>query len=602
MLLDLLLVLFIILDILLSCKPAHYSKSRLPSTGKYGILYACYYSEGSAPCSQVTKLRFLWRISRVKEGITSMTDSNLEATGLSHGKGGAEDLDVEALIQQTLEESKALKKAATPPAEKKEEKAYAATGISISKKESAAPINPSTPFSAEPTILAAATQPSAAAPATAPAPTKSPEQTTAKELQGTAVPAQDAFSSALKEYKAGDLVVGTIAKVDNNSVLVDIGYKAEGFLDIKEFAPEEIKAGIKVGDKINVLIERLENREGYVVLSKRKADYENSWNQAYRAYKDRSLLEAKVTSAVKGGLVVDYNGIRGFIPASQVKKEAEGKLEDFVGTVIPIKVIQIDRRTGKVVLSHKLAAEEKKQYEKEKLFNEIEVGQVKHGAVSSIKSFGAFVNLSGIEGLIHVSELSWKRVKHPSEVLKVGQELDVFVLGVDKINHKIALGLKELQADPWAEAANHFKVGQVAKGKVARLATFGAFIELDHNLEGLCHVSELSLQPVKEPSEAVKPGDEVEVKILRILPDEQKIGLSIRRVLQDREKARLKEEQDKLQAQKEAESRVTIGDMLKQKETEKQEREEKAAAPEAESMAAQSDLEISEKPITPPEN
>lgn|GEM_PF-415049 len=555
----------------------------MPITNKCGILYPSR------------------RISRAKEGTTSMTDSNLSATNLSHGKGSAEDLDVETLIKQTLEESKALKKTAaepSPAAEKKEEKTYVATGISIPKKESAGPINPSTPFSAEPTIPAAAS----AAPAAAATPVKPAEPPTAKEPQGTAANPQDAFSSALKEYKPGDLVVGTIAKADHTSILVDIGYKAEGFLDIKEFTPEEIKAGIKVGDKVTVLIERLENREGYVVLSKRKADYENSWNQAYRAYKERSLLEAKVTSAVQGGLVVDYNGIRGFIPASQVKKEADAKLEDFVGTVIPIKVIQIDRRAGKVVLSHKLAAGEKKQYEKDKLIDEIEVGQVKHGTVSSIKSFGAFVNLGGIEGLIHISELSWKRVKHPSEVLKVNQELDVFVLGVDKVNHKIALGLKELQADPWAEAINHFKVGQVVKGTVVRLASFGAFIELDHNLEGLCHVSELSLQPVREPSEAVKPGDIVEVKILRILPDEQKIGLSIRRVLQDREKAQIREEQEKQQAQKEAESRVTIGDMLKQKEAEKIEREEKAAAPEAESMAAQSDLEISTKPIAPPEN
>ena len=251
-------------------------------------------------------------------------------------------------------------------------------------------------------------------------------------------------------------------------------------------------------------------------------------------------------------------GIRGFIPASQVAKKAETKLEEFVGKTIPIKIIDIDRRQGKVVLSHKLAASEKQKFQIDKLLDELEIGQVRHGVVSSIKSFGAFVDLGGIEGLIHLTELSWKRVNHPGEVLKLGDEIDVFVLGVDKTNRKVALGLKELQPDPWVEANELYKVGQIVKGKVTRLVKFGAFIELEKGLEGLCHISELSTKPVHRPEDAVRVGDEVTVKILRVLPEEQKIGLSIKEAAIEREKEKIKQE-------KQEKSKVTIEDVLKEK-------------------------------------
>lgn len=501
-----------------------------------------------------------------------------KGTSLGQGKGGIDDNDVEALIQETLAETKAQDTQKKATLEKSasggEEKSFKGT-----------PLAPQKPKAEPPKVKPATTT----APKPAAPPKKQPPQTQVKKPAKVEEP-KDAYEASFKEYKRGDVVPGTVVKIDNTAILVDIAYKAEGIIDPKELTPEEQKGGIKVGDKINVLIEKLENREGYVVVSKQKADYEMGWKQAFQAYKKRSLLEAKVTGAVKGGLVVDYNGIRGFIPASQVKKEKDQKLEDFVGKTIPIKVIRIDRRAGKIVLSHKLAAGEKKQFEKEKIINEIEVGQIRKGTVSSIKNFGAFVDLGGIEGLIHITEMSWKRIKHPSAMLKVGQETEVFVLGVDKVNKKVALGLKELQADPWEDAANHFKVGKVVKGKVARLTNFGAFIELDHDLEGLCHISELSTQKVANPQDVVKPGDEVEVKILRVLPDEQKIGLSIKRVIQDREKAKLKE----IEAQKAEESKVTIGDMIKSKEEEKTKAEKSAAGgnPAEESMAVQTDIEI----------
>ena len=496
-----------------------------------------------------------------------------EGTSLGQGKGGIDDNDVEALIQETLAETKAQSTKEKVVIEKKEEKSFKGTPLAPQKPKV-------TPQPAKP-----ATQ---AAPQSTEFPTKQPTPPAATKAVAKPEEPKDAYEATFKEYKIGDVVQGTIVKIDNSAILVDIAYKAEAIIDPQELSSKEQKGGLKIGDKINVLIEKLENREGYVVVSKKNADYEMGWKQAFQAYKKRSLLEAKVTSAVKGGLVVDYNGIRGFIPASQVKKEEKDqKLEDFVDKTISIKVIRIDRRAGKIVFSHKLAAGEKKQFEKEKIIHEIEVGQTRKGTVSSLKNFGAFVDLGGIEGLIHITEMSWKRIKHPSVMLKVGQEIEVFVLGVDKVNKKVALGLKELQADPWEDAPSHFKAGQVVKGTVARLTNFGAFIELEHDLEGLCHISELSTQKVAHPQDVVKPGDVVDLKILRVLPDEQKIGLSIRRVTQDREKAKLKE----MEAKKAEETKITIGDMIKSKEAEKS-KAKKEAKPSEESMAVKTDIEI----------
>lgn len=382
-----------------------------------------------------------------------------------------------------------------------------------------------------------------------------------------------AYEKTFKKYNVGDIVKGTVVKLDPSGVLVDIGYKAEGLIlpeELSEKPFREIEEVVKIGDKVEVFIENLENKEGYVVLSMKGADYEKKWRETYEAYKQKKVLEAKVTSAVKGGLVVDYEGIRGFIPASQVAKKADVPLEKFVGKTIPIKIIEINRRQGKIVLSHKLAAGEKQRFQVDKLLNQLEVGQIKKGVVTSIKKFGAFVDIGGIEGLIHLTELSWKRVNHPSEVLKLGDEIDVFVLGVDKTSRKIALGLKELQPDPWVQAEELYKVGETVKGKVTRLINFGAFIELEKGLEGLCHVSELSTKPVQNPEDILKVGDEVKVKILRILPEEQKIGLSLRELEIEAEKQTLKE----LQEKEAKEKKVTIGDIVKEKKKKAEDEEE----------------------------
>lgn len=459
----------------------------------------------------------------------------LKGTSIEKGKGEIEFLEVEDLIRQTLEESKRLEKTVTTPAKEDAKEEFKATVLS-------APIK------------------------TPPPPEKAKEEEKAKETVSSG------YEATFKEYNVGDIVKGTVIKVDPSGVLVDIKYKADGLILPEELSekpfgsPEEV---VKVGDVIDVYIENLENKEGYVVLSKKRADYEKKWKIALDALRSKKLLEGKVIQVLRGGLVVDWEGIRGFIPASQVSRKAEETLESFAGKVLPVKVIEVNRRQGKIVLSHKLAAGEKEKLDAQKLLDELEVGQIRRGRVSSLKSFGAFVDLGGIEGLIHITELSWKRVKHPSEVLKLGDEIDVFVLGVDKINKKVALGLKELQPDPWVTASELYRPGQVVKAKILRFAKFGAFAELEHGLEGLIHISELSKEPVQKPEDAVKIGDVVDVKILRVIPEEQKIGLSIREVLLDQEK---KAEQEALQSAAEG-KKVTIADMIAEKERARAEKE-----------------------------
>jgi small subunit ribosomal protein S1 len=455
-------------------------------------------------------------------------------TSLGSSKSGSSD-DLDALIKETLEENKKVQ------APKKEElsSGFKATHISIAPKPAPRPVS---------------------------APVMPPSSKRSETLapKSPAVQAEEAaYEATFKSYKTGDIVKGTVVKVDPSGVLVDINYKSDGFIPPSELSDKSfsnINDIVKIGDKIDVLIEKLEDKEGYIVLSRRKAEYENKWRIVYDVYKTRRAIEAKVTSAVKGGLVVDYNGIRGFIPASQVAKETEDQIESLVGKTIPIKIIEINRRQGKVIMSHKIAAGEKVRPDTSKVFEDLEVGQVKHGAVTSLKNFGAFVDIGGVEGLIHLTELSWKRVNHPSDLLKVGQELDVFVLGVDKENKKVALGLKELQPDPWVGAAELYKPGQIVKAKIARFVKFGAFAELDGNLEGLIHISEISDQPIIRPEDVIKVGEIVDVKVLKVLPEEQKIGLSIKEAKKHEEK---KETEGYAAPEKKA---VTIGDAMKDKE------------------------------------
>jgi 4-hydroxy-3-methylbut-2-enyl diphosphate reductase len=478
----------------------------------------------------------------------------LKGTFIEKGKGASEFGEVEDLIRQTLEESRKLEKVVTLDKE----------SVAAEKKEDFKATTFTAPPKPVPVIEKKAPPP--------PTPPKAKEEPPSE------------YEKTFKQYEAGDIVKGTVLKVDPSGVLVDIKYKADGLITPEELSeravgsPEEV---VKVGDVISVYIENLENKEGYVVLSKKRADYERKWKIAIDAYHNKQLIEGKVVQALTGGLVVDCEGVRGFIPASQVSKKPEETLSSFMGKTLPVKVIEVNRRQGKIVLSHKLGNSEKEKYNAGKILDELEVGQVRRGRVVSLKSFGAFVDLGGIEGLIHITELSWKRVNHPSEVLKMGDEIEVFVLGVDKISKKVALGLKELQPDPWVNASELYKPGQTVKAKVLRFAKFGAFVELEHGLEGLIHISELSREPVQKPEDAVKIGDVVEVKILRVIPDEQKIGLSIKELQLAKEKAAVKE----AAASQVEEKKITIGDILAEKERARAEKESEAEETETESYA-----------------
>lgn len=480
-----------------------------------------------------------------------------KATSIDKTKGSAEFSEVEELIRQTLAESKKLDKpaqAATPiasPALEPKKEDFKATTFTPQK-----PAQPAAPL------------PTPSSPASLPV----------KE-----VPQASSYEATFKEYKIGDIVKGKVLKVDPSGILVDINYKADGLILPEEISDRASAEHLKVGEIIKVLIENLENKEGYVVLSKRKADFEIKWKLAQDAFRDQTILSGLVIQVLRGGLVVDCDGLRGFIPASQVNKPPEVTLESFANQTIPVKVIEVNSRQGKIVLSHKQAAGQKGKLDTNKLFAELEVGQVRRGKVGNLKPFGAFVDLGGVEGLIHLTELSWKRVKHPSEVVKTGQEIDVFVLGVDKIGKKVSLGLKELQPDPWANATQLYKPGQVVKAKILRFAKFGAFAELEQGLEGLIHISEMSKEPLEKPEDAVKIGDVVEVKVLRVLPDEQRIGLSIKAVRVARER-----EEQKAANPPVEEKKITIGDMIADKERARAERDaEFEAGPEepAESTA-----------------
>ncbi|MCU0641091.1 MAG: 30S ribosomal protein S1 [Candidatus Margulisbacteria bacterium] len=489
------------------------------------------------------------------------------ATSFDKSRGDAGLSEVEELIRQTLAETKKPEKTAEPASAPDKKDEFKATSFSAEPKPAPVAPPPLQPILSQPVAKATASK------------------------QPVVTAETSAYDATMKEYEPGDIVKGKVLKIDQSGILVDIKYKADGLIPIEELAdripknPEEI---VKVGDVIDVLIEKLENKEGYALLSKKKADFEKGWKIANDAYHRRSLLAGKVLQALKGGLVVDCDGLRGFVPASQVAKKPEETLDSFVGQTIPLRVIEVNQRQGKIVLSHRQAAGEKEKLDSLKILEELEVGQVRKGKVSHLKPFGAFVDLGGIEGLIHLTELSWKRVKHPSEVVKPGEEIDVFILGVDRVNRKVSLGLKELLPDPWASAGDLYKPGQIVKAKVLRFAKFGAFAELERGLEGLIHISELSREPVQNPGDAVKIGETYDVKILRVLPAEQRIGLSIKEVLKMKEKAAAKAAAatPTVLAATTEEKKVTIADIIAEKERAKAEKE----AAEAEAAAGTDEL------------
>jgi small subunit ribosomal protein S1 len=344
-----------------------------------------------------------------------------------------------------------------------------------------------------------------------------------------------------KTLSYGQVMEGEVMFADRDEILVDIGSKSEGIIPSREFSTltDEEKAAISVGDTILVFVVQAENQEGQAVLSIDRARQEKSWRLLQEQHEAAETIMAEVTNYNKGGLLVNLDGVRGFVPASQVTEIRGGDdgtkqadMARLIGTSLPLKIIEINRHRNRLILSERQAVQEKRDSMKERLIEELTEGETRSGRVTSICDFGAFVDVGGADGLVHLSELSWSRVKHPSEVLSVGEEVDVYVLGINADEKKIALSIKRTQPEPWSQVATKYEVGQLVRSTVTQLANFGAFARIEDGIEGLIHVSELSEQRIGHPRQVVAEGQDLILRIIRIDPQRRRMGLSLRRALE----------------------------------------------------------------------
>jgi small subunit ribosomal protein S1 len=338
---------------------------------------------------------------------------------------------------------------------------------------------------------------------------------------------EEAMRQITTRFAAGEIVKGRIIEVRPKEVLVDIGYKSEGVIPLSEFL-EPTTA--KVGDEIDVLIEKLEDKEGNVVLSHEKAEFKKNWDRIQAICAEGGKVSGKVKAAVKGGLVVNI-GVEAFLPASQIDVVPPRNLQVFLGNTYEFKVVKINQERQNVVLSRRELIEAERTERREKLLGEMMPGDIRKGVVKNITDFGAFIDLNGLDGLLHITDMSWGRIGHPSEILKVGQELDVVVLDINKEKGRVSLGLKQKLANPWENIETKYTLNQRVKGRVVNLVPYGAFVELEPGVEGLVHVTELSwTKRIAKPSDMLKQDQEVEAVVLGINKDEQKISLGLRQL------------------------------------------------------------------------
>ncbi len=351
----------------------------------------------------------------------------------------------------------------------------------------------------------------------------------------------DEQDSQFKSIKRGDVIEGQIVRIDQDEILVDIGLKSEGVLSTKELPAQGYGslAELNVGDTVLVYIMQPETPEGHAVVSIKRARQERQWRIAQEQFERGELLEAEVIDHNKGGLIVNLEGIRGFVPISQIlnlrredsadNAETQTKLQSMVGRKLQLKIIEINRNRNRLILSERQAVQEWRSRRREELLNELQVGEVRQGVVSNLANFGAFVDLGGADGLVHISQLAWSRVNHPSEVLKVGQKVEVQVLSVDREKKKIALSIKKAEVDPWSTVEQRYHIGQLATGTITKIAPFGAFARIEDGVEGLIHLSEMPAG-TQDPKNVLREGQDITVRILRIEPDRRRLGLSIRQV------------------------------------------------------------------------
>ncbi|KIH97344.1 30S ribosomal protein S1 [Streptomonospora alba] len=364
--------------------------------------------------------------------------------------------------------------------------------------------------------------------------TSSTEVTSTPQVAVNDIGSEEAFLAAIDEtikyFNDGDIVEGTIVKVDRDEVLLDIGYKTEGVIPSRELSiKHDVDPGevVAVGDHVEALVLQKEDKEGRLILSKKRAQYERAWGTIEKIKEEEGVVTGTVIEVVKGGLILDI-GLRGFLPASLVEMRRVRDLQPYVGRELEAKIIELDKNRNNVVLSRRAWLEQTQSEVRQTFLNTLQKGQIRKGVVSSIVNFGAFVDLGGVDGLVHVSELSWKHIDHPSEVVEVGQEVTVEVLDVDMERERVSLSLKATQEDPWQQFARTHQIGQVVPGKVTKLVPFGAFVRVEEGIEGLVHISELAERHVEIPEQVVQVGTEIFVKIIDIDLDRRRISLSLK--------------------------------------------------------------------------
>ena len=411
-----------------------------------------------------------------------------------------------------------------------------------------------------------------------------------------------------KAPKRGDILSGVIMEISDNGLVVDIGFKREGFVPAEDLSrlDEETRSSLKMGDDVSVFVLRPENRDGHPILSIHQARMYTDWIEAEQMMESGELYEGEVAGFNRGGLIVKYGKIRGFIPASQIvglprrlrEEQRRKRLEAMIGEQIGLRIIEVDRQRRRLIFSQRRALRAWQELQRERVMSDLVEGETRHGRVTSLTNFGAFVDLGGADGLIHVSELSWSRVDNPRDVLKVGDEVDVYVLDVDKDRRRIALSLKKLQPDPWTIVDDHYQAGELIEGRITRVLDFGAFVELDLGVEGLLHASEMIGTPELNPSDIVHSGEKLLVKIIRIDSRRRRLALSARQVRKDEWERWVAEQQAAREAERKAEEAAALEAAAREAER----KAEEAAALEAETKAAEViETEVTaEETIAPP--
>ena len=350
------------------------------------------------------------------------------------------------------------------------------------------------------------------------------------EVDGQMVPDYDA---TITEFSEGDVVTGRVVRIDKDEVLIDIGYKSEGVIPVAELSiRRSVDPGdeVEMGEEVDALVMQKEDADGRLILSKKRARFEKAWKRIEAAAESGEPVDGTVIEVVKGGLIIDL-GVRGFLPASLVDIRRVQDLEEFRGQELRCKVIELNRSRNNVVLSRRAMLEEERREVRQRILDDLAPGKTVTGVVSNIVDFGAFVDLDGIDGLIHISELSWSHVNHPSELLEIGQEVEVKVLDVDRDRQRISLGLKQTQADPWQRVLESYQQGDVVHGRATKVVTFGAFVEILQGVEGLVHISELAERHIENPREIVSQNDHVLVRIIEIDAERRRLSLSMKQVL-----------------------------------------------------------------------